>query len=99
MRFILRNYLPVNAMKPRRNQCITPEGFKVQTTLSVSKRIPTGIHIDAEEGSTSVEFAFKRLPSMFCSRCRKVGHRLDKCDDDLYEQDDVVLLLEDSEAQ
>lgn len=90
--YLLQDFLVINAIRPRNNQGIPLEGHQQQTTLSVLKHIPSGIHIDKSETSTFVSFAFMRLPPQFCQRCRKLGHREVVCEDDLNIQDDVLVM-------
>lgn len=60
--FLLHKYLPVNNIKSKKHQVIPPEGFRVQTTLPISKRVPTGINEEEGDNFTFVGFEFLKLP-------------------------------------
>lgn len=90
IRFLLHDFLPVNALKPCRHQVVPAAGYRIQTTLGTHRKVPTGINIDEEDGAHFVHFRFVKLPHFFCQRCRKLGHRIDSCDDPLLPDDEVL---------
>lgn len=65
IRFLLKDFIPDNAIKPKRNQVIPASRYKVQTTLAVQRRVPTCINIEEEDGTHLVNFIFVKLP-FFC---------------------------------
>lgn len=91
--YILQGYLPVNSLKPRKNQIVPPEGFKVRTTLPTTKRVPTRINIEDDDGVHFIEFTFLKLPPQFCMRCQKLGHQLESCLGTYNSADDIALIL------
>lgn len=63
----------------------------------MEKRVPTGLLIEVGDGVTYVEFVFEKLPPIFCSRCHKIGHKVDVCEDELSQLDDIPCLPENHE--
>lgn len=92
IRFLIHNFLHVNAVRTRRIMNSPQDGPYIQTSLSILKRVTTDIHIDVSDELIFVEFVFESLPPKFYQRCRKIGHRIDTCEDDIPELDDVFLL-------
>lgn len=60
--YLLHGYLLVNDIKPKKHQVIPLKGFKVQTTLFVSKRVPTCINVKEDDYTMFVGFNFFKLP-------------------------------------
>lgn len=93
IRFILYVYLPINNIKPRKHQIIPPKGYKVKTTLPLSKRVLTCINVEDDDGVTFVEFGFLKLPTQYFHQCRKLGHQIEACYELLDVGDNIVLVL------
>lgn len=62
IRLILHGYIRVNEVKPKKHQIIPPGNFRVQTTLPVEKRVPTGINLEEDDHFLFIGFEFLKLP-------------------------------------
>lgn len=49
------------------------------------------INIKEDDGNHMVRFSFKKFPSQFCQRCRKLVHREEVCEDLLVAENEVQL--------
>lgn len=73
---LLQDLMPVAELSPQFGFPTTSIGFRVRNTITASSPRPLGVNPVDEYGSIRmVYFQYEKLPPIFCTYCRHIGHR------------------------